>query len=234
MRRILLFLSFFLAFTVAQAQTNSNLTISTTGNTNLKIRFAGKQYSLLDRTVTFQNLQPGNYAIAIYQLQKRFGRNDEYVEVYNSNITLSPKKHLEIAVLRFGKVMLDEGFIEADNWNNGSYNPSGSNNNNNQGNNNSIGYPVSNEQFLLLKKSMANAYYDNDKLIAGKVILKNNLFTTAQIKELLKLFYNDEQRLEFAKLAYDYCTDKGSYITLQDVFYYTTSKTELLNYIKDK
>jgi hypothetical protein len=156
------------------------------------------------------------------------------VEVYNSNITLSPKKHLEIAVLRFGKVMLDEGFIEADNWNNGSYNPSGGNNNNNQGNNNSIGYPVSNEQFLLLKKSMADAYYDNDKLTTGKVVLKNNLFTTAQIKELLKLFYNDEQRLEFAKLAYDYCTDKGSYISLLDVFYYPSSKTSLLNYIKDK
>ncbi len=39
MRRILLSLCLFLVLTPAQAQTNSNLTISTTGNSNLKIRF---------------------------------------------------------------------------------------------------------------------------------------------------------------------------------------------------
>jgi len=233
MKNFILALCLVISFS-SYAQNLSNFTISTTGNSNLKIRFNGKQYSLLDRSVTFQSLQPGNYPLTVYQLQKK-GFKDEYVEVYNNTIVLAARKHMELSVLRFGKVSIDEGYIEPDNWNNGSYNPAGGNNgSNNNNNNNNGGYPVSNEQFLLLKKSMADAYYDNDKLTTGKVILKNNLFTTAQIKELLKLFYNDESKLDFAKVAYDYCTDKGNYITLMDVFYYPSNKTALLNYIKDK
>ncbi|MBK8300355.1 MAG: hypothetical protein IPK90_07875 [Chitinophagaceae bacterium] len=53
------------------AQIKGNVTISTTGTNNLKIKFGGKQYSLQDRSVTFQSLEPGNYSLIIYQLQQK-------------------------------------------------------------------------------------------------------------------------------------------------------------------
>jgi len=227
----LLICTFALSFSVL-AQNNSNFTISTTGNTNLKIRFGGKQYSLQDRSVTFQSLQPGTYTLQIFQLQRKSSGATEYVEVFNNNVTLTAQKHLEVSVLRFGKVAWDESYIEADDWNTNSYNPVSGNQGNNA-NSNNYG-PVSSDQFTMLKKAMEDASYDQDKLATGGVILKNNLFTTTQIKELCRLFSYDNYRLDFAKLAYDYCIDKGTYIAVLDVFDYQSNKTALLNYIKSK
>ena len=227
MKQFLLIVSFLLAIN-SFAQNNSNITISTTGSSNLKILFDGKKYSLLDRSVTFQNIQPGNHALVIYQLQKKNMGGTEYIEVYNNNITLSAKKHVEVSVLRFGKVAFDESYIEPDNWNDGNYNPGS----NNQGGNRTA--TVSDQQFLMLKKAMADATYDDQILSTGKVILKNNLFTVQQVKELCKVFTYDDRRLEFAKVAYDYCAEKGLYISVLDVFTYQNYKTSLLNYINSK
>jgi len=237
MKQLLLISSFFISI-IGFAQNNGNITISTTGNSNLKILFDGKKYSLLDRSVTFQNLPAGNHALVIYQLQKKNLGGTEYVEVFNNNVVLNPKKHLEVSVLRFGKVAWDESFIEPDTWNEGNYNPR-NNGNNNQGNNNGNNYgngpvPVSDQQLAQLKKAMVDATYDNQILTTGKVILKNNWFTVAQIKELCQVFTYDDKRLEFAKVAYDYCIEKGLYISVQDVFTFSTYKTQLINYINSK
>jgi Domain of unknown function (DUF4476) len=232
MKNILLVICSFVLVINSFAQNNSNITISTTGNNNLKIRFDGKQYSLLDRSVTFQNIQPGNHTIVIYQLQRKNNGTNDFVEVYNNTITLIARKHLEVSVLRFGKVAMDENFMESDNWNEGSYNPR----NNNQGNNYSgvNSGVVTDQQFVLLKKAVIDAVYDDEKLSTGKVILKNNLFTAPQIKELCKLFIYDDRRLDFAKFAYDYCAEKGIYITVLDTFIYPSNKTALLNFIRNK
>ena len=113
------------AFTsITFGQNYSNLTIGTTGTTNLKIRFAGKQYSLQDPKVTFQSLTPGTYKLAIYQLQNK-GNGQEYVEVFNNDVTLTAQKHLEVMVLRFGKVVWDAGDIVKDDWNQTYQNPLG-------------------------------------------------------------------------------------------------------------
>ena len=175
-----------------------------------------------------------------YQLQRKNGNNTEYVEVYNNTILLNARKHLEISVLRFGKVAFDESFIEPDNWNEGNYNPRNNNNNgnnypgNNTGNNGNGTATVTDQQFTALKKAMNDAYFDNDKLTTGKVILKNNLFTVQQITELCKLFSGDERRLDFAKAAYDSCAEKGLFISVTDAFYFQSYKTLLLNFINSK
>jgi hypothetical protein len=240
MKRIIISLFAFFIVVCSFAQNNSsNITISTTGTSNLKIKFGGKQYSLQDRSVTFQGMQPGSYSLVIYQMKKRspggsggYGGNgyNDYTEVYNSNVTLTARKHLEISVLRFGKVAWDESFIEPDNWGNTPYSPIG----NQDAGTGNLNTAVSAEQFALLKKSVSDAAFDSDKLITGRVILKNNWFTAAQIKELVKLFSFDDKKLEFAKLAYDYCVDKGLYIGILDAFSFQSTKNSLLEYIKNR
>ena len=235
MKQLLLIASFVIAIG-SIAQNSSNITISTTGTSNLKIIFDGKKYSLLDRSVSFQNILPGSHPLIIYQLQRKLTGSTEFVEVYNNNINLAAKKHLEISVLRFGKVAFDESYMETDSWNEGNYNPKNNpGNNNNQGNNNgNAATTVTDQQFAQLKKAMADAIYDDQILATGKVVLKNNLFTIDQIKTLCKLFAYDDRRLEFAKAAYDHCAEKGLYISVQDVFIYPTYKTLLINYINSK
>lgn len=213
------------------AQGKCILTVSTTGTSNLKIIYAGKKYSLQDRSQTFQNQNPGTYTLVIYQWQKK-GTGSDYVKVYDGNVRLTNQKHLEITVMRFGKSFWDEGEITTDEWNENYQNPqpvndqSGYNNNNQQG--------VNSTQFANVKKAMGAEYNEDDRLSLVKVIFKNNWFSTAQIKELAQTFYNEDRKLHFSKYAYDFCWDKGNYFTLTEIFYSTARKKELIEYLGTK
>ena len=229
MKKILFTLFSFLATLFCLAQNNSNLTISTTGSSNLKIKFNEKQYSLQDRSATFQDIKPGTYSVIIYQLKVKDNGNKEYTEVFNNTITLKAQRHLEISVLRFGKTVLDEGNIEADDWANDLTNPVAS-----PGNSSAINHPVDNIQFEKIKKAINDQYYDDDKLVYAKVIVKNNLFTSEQVIALCKLFAYDDSKLNIAKYAYDYCSDKGNYFTVTSVFYYNDTRNELMKFIGSK
>jgi len=213
-------------------QDKSNLTISTTGSSNLKIIYAGKKYSLQDRSQTFQGQNPGTYSLVIYQWQTKQA-GGEYIKVYDGSIRLTAKKHLEFTVLRFGKTAWDESDIAGDTWNENYTNPgpvteSGDNhyNNNQQG--------VTATQFANVKKALGNEYNEEERLNLVKVVFKNNLFSSEQIKELAKNFYNEEKRLRFTKYAYDFCWDKGNYFTLAEIFYNSGYRKDFIEYIGNR
>lgn len=227
-------------------QNSCNLTISTTGASNLKIRLSGKKYSLQDRSLTFQGLAPGNYTLSIYQLQpKGFGGGTEYVTVFDRAITLTAQKHMEVCVLRFGKVAWDEKQIERDSWNENYQNPEpdrdggrwnnggGGNGNGNWGNNN-YRDPLDAAQFARIKDAIKRESFDDNKLTTAKAIMKNNWFTADQIKSLAALFTFDDNRLLFAKFAYDYCVEPGSYFIVGDTFTFDSNKQELMKFIATK
>ena len=124
---LLVFIAFFGFESFAQQK--ADLTIATTGNNNLRIKLNGRKINLKDRLVTFENLNPGNYALVVYQLQRRNNGGNNYVEVFNNSIRLTAGKQMEITVLRFGKVVWDEGFISNDDWNDNNSIGGGSNQN---------------------------------------------------------------------------------------------------------
>jgi hypothetical protein len=238
-----LFASLVLVFACVSlfAQNNCNLTISTTGTSNLKIRLAGKKYSLMDRSLTFQSLSPGNYTLTIFQLQnKSFGPGTEYVTVFDKTITLSAQKHTEVCVLRFGKVAWDEKLIERDNWNENYQNPEPDrdrdggwrNGNNGYGNNNRIAVDAAN--FEKMKDAIIKQAFDDDKLTMAKVVMKNSWYTAAQLKTLTEKFVYDDNKLAFAKYAYDFCIDPGNYYTIADAMVYQSTKQDLLQFIAAK
>lgn len=233
MKKIML-LAFVVSFTVAAyAQRNADLTIGTSGTSNLKIRFNGKRISLKDRAATFENIQPGTYNLTIYQWQKKQNRNYEYVEVFNNTVNLTAGKHLEVTVLRFGKVVWDEGFVSDDDWNDGyGTGPIGGT----TGINGGYGaqQPATEAQFKEIKSAINKAFSDGDKLVAAKAIMKNNWFTVNQIKELAKLFFYDDKKLQFLKDAYNNCTEKGSYFTLADLLFYDSAKNDLMKWLGER
>jgi len=230
MKKILLVLFFSINLSgFLFGQDKSNLTISTTGSSNLKIIYAGKKYSLQDRSQTFQGQNPGTYSLVIYQWQTKQAGGD-YIKVYDGTIRLTGKKHLEFTVLRFGKTAWDESDITGDTWNENYTNPGpvtepGDNyyNNSQQG--------VTATQFANVKKVLGNEYNEEERLNLVKVVFKNNLFSSEQIKELAKNFYNEERRLRFTKYAYDFCWDKGNYFTLAEIFYNSGYRKEFIEYI---
>lgn len=231
MKKNILLACFFLFAVAAIAQSKSNLTISTTGTSNLKITFKGANYSLQDRSATFQSLTPGSYPLVIYQWQVKNG-SGQYQKVYDGTVRLTEGRHLEMLVMRFGKTSWDEADITPDDWNAYYTNPQAVlddayNNTNSE-------LAVSSTQFALIKKALNDEYNETERLNLVKVVFKNNLFSVAQIKELCKTFYNEDRALLFAKYAYDFCIEKGIYFSIADLFYSSTRKKDFIDFLSNK
>jgi hypothetical protein len=58
--------------------------------------------------------------------------------------------------------------------------------------------------------------------------------STAQIKEVMGLFGFESMKLDYAKWAYSNCVDKENYLQLNPVFGFSSSRTELMNYIRSQ
>ena len=57
-----------------------------------------------------------------------------------------------------------------------------------------------------------------DKLLLARQVLTTNCVTTAQVKRVMQLFAEEENKLEVAKTAYAHTLDKGNYFRLNDEF----------------
>ncbi len=61
--------------------------------------------------------------------------------------------------------------------------------------------------------------------------LPYNRVSAQQVRELAQLIQFEQTRLELAKFAYRYTTDRGNYFVVNDVFNSGNSKSELTRYI---
>jgi Domain of unknown function (DUF4476) len=234
MKKAFLLLSFIITLSAGLlAQDKSSLTISTTGSSNLRIIFAGKKYSLQDRSETFQNQNPGTYSLVIYQWQyKQSG--SEYVKVYDGSVKLNNRRHVELTVMRFGKTAWDESDIEPDSWNENQNNPRPIRDNDYNNNYQNGWRGATATEFANVKKALANEYNEEERLTLAKVIFKNNWFSVAQVREIAQTFYNEERKLRFLKFAYDFCVEKASYFSLADVFYSSFNKKDFISFLGTK
>lgn len=93
---------------------------------------------------------------------------------------------------------------------------------------------MSGSAFTQAKGSISNRPFEEDKLKVAKQVTKANCLSTAQIKEVMSLYSFEESKLDYAKYAYDYCTDKGNYYLLNDAFSFETSVSELDEFLQSK
>lgn len=232
MKTTYLFILAFLFPMLLLAQYNATFTVGTTGNFNLKMTFNGKNYTLLDKTVTFQNVQPGTYPISIYQAQRKVDGTYEFVKVYDGNANLKSGMHVEMMVLRFGKIVWDEGPYSYDSWTNGFNNPTAGSAGtvNNTGNTQVMADDAFQSLLNLLRK--AGSDYNRKDLCPG--LFKNNLFMSRQIASICAEFSDDYYRIDIAKMAYRFCNDKGSYFMVAEVFKSDYYKNSLLTFIAEQ
>ncbi len=223
----------------------ARLSISSMSNTPIRVLIDGRQVQQSNREFRISNLNPGNHRIQIYSINRNqrrglFGNNREEL-IYNRTINIRRGTHTDIVINRFGKVFTDEQRIDNrydDNWNNNDWN-NGRNNDDwnrdndnwNRDNNNSWGQPMNYERFQQLKQSIERENFDKNKMDLLRSILPNNRVTSQQVRELAHLISFEQTRLELAKFAYRYTSDRGNYFVVNDVFNFGSSKTELTRYI---
>ena len=225
-----------------QPQSKSNLTISTTGNSNLRFTFNGYKYSMVDKTTTFQSLVPGNYPLVIYQWRSSWRGMGQYEKVYDGTVKLNPGKHLEITVMRFGKTSWDEANTESDNWGDRYNNPSPSDGYNDRDrdrdrdrdNTTDNIYKTDATQFGIIKKAINGESFDDDKLRMARISMKDASLSVNQVRELMGLLFNDDRKLELAKFAYDKCWEKNVFFSLTDALSFSTNKKALLDFLATK
>jgi len=78
---------------------------------------------------------------------------------------------------------------------------------------------------------LSNESYDNTRLKIAKQIASSNLLSVNQIKRICQLFSFENNKLEFAKFAYDSCIDQNNYFKLNEVFKFESDKQQLNSFI---
>ncbi|GAA4464286.1 hypothetical protein GCM10023093_14290 [Nemorincola caseinilytica] len=93
------------------------------------------------------------------------------------------------------------------------------------------GYAMDGGSFRSAKETINKASFEDTKLSTAKSILSSNCMTSDQIMQVCNTFSFEASKLEFAKYAYDRCTDKGNYFKVGNVFSFDASRTELNEHI---
>ncbi len=86
--------------------------------------------------------------------------------------------------------------------------------------------------FDSMKKSVESKPFSDTKMSTAKVATKNNCLSANQVKEICKLFSMDDDKLTYAKFAYDYCVDKGNYYQVSEVFSFSSTTDELNTFLE--
>lgn len=95
-------------------------------------------------------------------------------------------------------------------------------------------YPASSTDVSNLKGSIQKQSFSDNKMNVAKTFLKNKCLSVSQIKDVMGLFSFEADKLSFAKLAYDRCSDKENYYQVSDAFSFSSSNDELTDYINSK
>ncbi|MCX6306345.1 MAG: DUF4476 domain-containing protein [Bacteroidetes bacterium] len=91
--------------------------------------------------------------------------------------------------------------------------------------------PMSSHSFDQAVESISSKSFESSKLTIAKQIVGSNCLRCQQVKEVMKLFTFESNRLDFAKFAYKYTWDVNNYFVLNDAFEFESSIEELNRYI---
>jgi hypothetical protein len=94
---------------------------------------------------------------------------------------------------------------------------------------------VNQKDFADVKNQIIKQSFNNTKInVAKENIRSRKCFKTSQIIEVLALFSYEDSKMDIAKFAYDYVTDKENYVKVADSFSFSTNKDSFLDFLKRK
>lgn len=80
---------------------------------------------------------------------------------------------------------------------------------------------------------MSNEKFDDGKIAMINQQMRTSMFTSVQIRDLVKALSFDNKKLALAKSMYRNCADKDRYFLVYDAFDFESSKRELMDYISN-
>lgn len=89
----------------------------------------------------------------------------------------------------------------------------------------------SDQQFSNTLNAIRKQSFDTERLKIAKNAVASGSYNSREISEITRLFSFESTRLEFAKFAYRYTTDPKNYVLVQDAFTFSSSVSELQDYI---
>jgi hypothetical protein len=85
-----------------------------------------------------------------------------------------------------------------------------------------------------MKKSVSDKPFSDTKMSTAKVATKNACLSADQIAGICKLFSMDDDKLEYAKYAYDFCVDKKNYYQVSNVFTFSGTTDDFNEFLQNK
>lgn len=95
-------------------------------------------------------------------------------------------------------------------------------------------YPMNSGDFSSALSTIKGQGFADTQLKTAKQIAGSNCLSTNQISEICKAFGFEETKLDFAKFAYDHCTEPKNYFKINNVFSFSSSSDDLNEYIQGR
>lgn len=95
-------------------------------------------------------------------------------------------------------------------------------------------YAMSPGDFNSAMATIKKQSFEDSKLKTAKQVVSANCLNTNQVMQIANLFSFEDNKLEFAKYAYDYCIEPQSYYKLNGIFSFSSNADELSDYVQSR
>lgn len=76
--------------------------------------------------------------------------------------------------------------------------------------------------------------FEDTRLKTAKQVIMSNCLNVDQVIQIANTFSFEDNKLEFAKFAYDYCTEPRNYFKLNGIFSFSSNVDELSDYVQSR
>ena len=208
----------------------SILTVKSADRSAIVVIVDDKRYDFGSNAIMIEGLDACEHDITVYQEDFNgsvycFGKN--YDVLFKSSVLLKPRTSLLIAIDDCGIITMNESRIRTprfgDTWKGGNF----YNNDDDYVNTTNYSEAINNYEFGRVLWAISKENMEWNRMRSAEQIINTNYFTVSQVKQLLRLFNLESNKLELAKLAYDKTVDQSDYYAINDIFRYNNSKDEL-------
>lgn len=204
---------------------------------NFRAAIGGQMQSNYTNTFRFFDLPAGYEQIQVVN-------QNNNMTFFTGSLSLAQNERLIADIDQFGNFrVVQREYIQNTGWNNpynygnnpyaqtGSYGNNGYYNTPN-GNYQNNGYNNlnNNQYFQQFMQLMHNESFDSNKLTMAKDYASKTQLSASQIAAVAKEFSFDSRLLDWAKSAYANCCDKQNYFLMKNIFTFSSSYNDLVQY----
>lgn len=223
------------------ARNKSTILVKSVDNADIRVVMDGKRFEPNGNALVISNVDAGRHQIKVYR-QSRTGFfnivGKKYELVYNSDIQLKNRTQLLITIERGGFVNVSESRTQ--NNRDGRFNDRGSRDFDfdrdgmygDYDNRYGATPAMSTRDFDRVLDNISREWLESNKLKSAVHVVSSSNLSTDQVKEVMRLFQFENNKLEVAKQAYRNVVDKWNFREVYTLLSFQASKTELDRYIR--